>query len=107
VSYAGLGGEEAFFSLLRSNRQGRFEFTKREPVAGEGAPGPAHTSRLDEYVAPGGRQVFRRTQSLLLEGARVLDEQTDTRPGAPEPSLRATAGDHPPKRVIRFPGRPG
>ena len=69
--YDGHHGEDAVYHLMRA-RRGRFEFTKvdRPPAAADrtSAPGdPAQT-------VSGERQIVRRTQSLLLEGARLMDE---------------------------------
>jgi pSer/pThr/pTyr-binding forkhead associated (FHA) protein len=89
ANYAGLGGEEAFFTMLHSSREGRFEFTKKEPVGAHPGGGPeqhAHTSRLDAAADAGVRKVFRKTQTLLLEGVRLLDEQRDRRRLAPGPA---------------------
>ena len=49
------------------NRQGRFEFTKTEKFPLDAKPSTGH-------------QICRKTQSLLLEGARRIDEnRPDTR----------------------------
>ena len=71
--YDGLQGEAAVYNLMRA-RRGSFEFVKSErpfapirPAVPPGAPEAAQT-------IAGDRQIMRRTQSLLLEGARLMDE---------------------------------
>ena len=91
ASYDGKVGEEAVYSLLR-NRKGRFEFTKTEPVPVQRRmrsqpAGGADISPEDAAKLNAERQITRKTQSLLLEGVRLLDErhpQTTPLPGKPQ-----------------------
>lgn len=73
ATYEGKTGEEAVFGVMRV-RDGRFEFTKTEPLSHlrkpEAAAGDADKSRTATFE----KQVLRKTQSLLLEGARRMDE---------------------------------
>lgn len=87
--YDGEMGEEAVYALMR-NRQGRFEFTKmdRFPLQQR-----LHTQPEGPLSAERQRQIRRRTQSLLLEGARLMDER---RPEARSTNASGTlAGAHP------------
>lgn len=71
AAYEGKSGEEAFFSAMRI-REGRFEFTKTEPPDRSRAESdsPQDKSKTATFE----KQILRRTQSLLLEGARLMDE---------------------------------
>jgi hypothetical protein len=78
--YRGKAGEEAVFALLR-NREGRFEFTRTEPLQSQrrirnqpGATGP-----VDMQVSAADKSqgfIRAKTQSLLLEGVRQIDESS-------------------------------
>ncbi len=73
--YDGKSGEDAVYALMRS-RGGRFEFTKLEHAPGH-MPAPTSANPNDSsagQTVTGERQIVRRTQSLLLEGARLMDE---------------------------------
>lgn len=76
--YQGKTGKDAVFALLR-NREGRFEFTKTEPLFAQhrlrSQPGAAGLPEIQESpsdTAPGYIRV--KTQSLLMEGMRLIDE---------------------------------
>ena len=68
AAYEDKTGEEAIFAIMRI-REGRFEFTKTEPV---------HRTKKEvedmTKTTSFEKQIFRKTQSLLLEGARLMDE---------------------------------
>lgn len=68
--YDGHEGEAAVYHLMRA-RRGQFEFTKVDQP-----PTPARPAVATDpgQTASGDRQIARRTQSLLLEGARLMDE---------------------------------
>jgi len=73
-AYEGKSGEEAIFAVMRV-REGRFEFTKTEPVNQlEKAVSTAAGAAGKPPVATLEKQILRKTQSLLLEGVRLIDE---------------------------------
>ncbi len=69
-------GEDAVFAVMRV-REGRFEFTKTEPVNSleRPRPQPGDKARTENFE----KQILRKTQSLLLEGARLMDEASAVR----------------------------
>ena len=71
AAFEGKTGEEAFFSAMRI-REGRFEFTKTEPP--DRTRAEADAAKDKTKTATFEKQILRRTQSLLLEGARLMDE---------------------------------
>lgn len=71
AAYEGKSGEEAFFSAMRI-REGRFEFTKTEPP--DRSRAETESAQDKTKTATFEKQILRRTQSLLLEGARLMDE---------------------------------
>jgi hypothetical protein len=89
--YDGRSGEQAIFALLRE-RRGRFEFTKtdRTPVSSRTAHQPGPTMAGAPPDVPGDRQIRRKTQSLLMEGARLIDETPAPATAAMHPSGATT-----------------
>ncbi len=77
--YRGHHGENAIFALMRS-RQGRFEFTKTDRLTREQRE---RAPELQREQKPSHRQIARRTQSILLEGARLMDESAPSPTPAP------------------------
>jgi pSer/pThr/pTyr-binding forkhead associated (FHA) protein len=74
AAYEGKNGEDAVFAIIRV-REGRFEFTKTEPVGSpEASQNSAGSGNDKTRTASIEKQVLRKTQSLLLEGARLMDE---------------------------------
>jgi pSer/pThr/pTyr-binding forkhead associated (FHA) protein len=72
-------GEDAVFSTMRV-REGRFEFTKTEPVGQQERPKSLNSGTIDKtHTSTFEKQILRRTQSLLLEGARRIDESVATK----------------------------
>jgi pSer/pThr/pTyr-binding forkhead associated (FHA) protein len=96
ASYGTLAGEDAVYALLRQ-RRGHFEFTRTERQtlqarlrAQPGGPGASEEAGSFE------NQIRRKTQSLLLEGARLMDERIPSTPQLAGASARTTfagAGD--------------
>lgn len=78
AAYDGKIGEEAVYALLR-NRKGKFEFTKTEPIPLQrrlrAQPAGGGDLTDDQASRDPDQQIFRKTQSLLLEGMRLLDER--------------------------------
>lgn len=78
AAYEGKTGEEAVFGIIRV-REGRFEFTKTAPVNPKDKPKEASAPLADAsdrkaQTVGFEKQILRKTQSLLLEGARLMDE---------------------------------
>lgn len=76
AAYDNKTGEEAIFAIMRV-REGRFEFTKTEPVRQDKSKTalPSDSSAGDKSrTVTFEKQILRKTQSLLLEGARLMDE---------------------------------
>lgn len=74
AAYEGNSGEEAVFAAIRV-REGRFEFTKTEPVNQFRKFDPQTGGQSDKARTTSfEKQILRKTQSLLLEGARLIDE---------------------------------
>ena len=74
AAYEGKTGEDAVFGIMRV-REGRFEFTKTEPVNHlEKVKSKPEAAGEKSRTATFEKQILRKTQSLLLEGARLMDE---------------------------------
>ena len=91
AQYNGVTGEQAVFNLLAA-RSGRFEFARSDrshPVRVR----PQQISDTAQHTAEESpdRQIGRRTQSLLLEGARLLDEHRAQPPVVPSTTATSPA----------------
>lgn len=78
AAYEGKTGEDAVFAVMRA-REGRFEFTKTEPVAHGDKSRQIAANAEKARTASFEKQILRKTQSLLLEGARQMDESPTLR----------------------------
>lgn len=78
AAYEGKTGEDAVFGVIRI-RDGRFEFTKTEPVAHADKTKQIAADAAKARTATFEKQIVRKTQSLLLEGARMIDESPGPR----------------------------
>ena len=81
AAFEGKTGEDAVFAIMRV-KEGRFEFTKTAPVNPDGKPreiGKSQHDPMDKKAQTVGfeKQILRKTQSLLLEGARLMDENSN------------------------------